>query len=70
MINAIQGKILAPKNIINLIEGIRSLIQVKDISINYCNRVCNRNADRIARNAHKYVACTSGYFFDKVSFLC
>lgn len=56
MVNAILVKSSVPKDIIHPVEDIRKLIQVhKDIRINYCNRVCNKDADRMTRSAHVYL---------------
>lgn len=50
VVNAIQDKISDPKEIINLLDDIKGSFIIKDVSINYCNRVCNRDADRMTRN--------------------
>lgn len=50
VVDAIHDKISVPKDIINLVEDIKKVLSlIKDISRNYCNRVYNRNADRVAK---------------------
>lgn len=45
MVNSIYGIIFMSKEIINIVEDIRSLfLLVKDIRIEYYSRVCNREA--------------------------
>lgn len=48
-----MAKSLFQKYIINHVENIRNIYPLmKQISIDYCGRICNREADGIAKSAH------------------
>lgn len=53
VVSSIYDKISAPKDITNVMEEIKKpSTLVKDISINICSRVCNKNANRVAKSAN------------------
>lgn len=57
--NSIHDKYL-PKKIIYLVKNIKILYLFKDINIDYCNRISDRNAERITKTyAHVIVVVSS-----------
>lgn len=53
VVNIINGRIAVPKEIINLVEDITSLLlYFKETRIEYCSRIINRDADTLAKRAH------------------
>lgn len=52
----VNSKIIYLKDIINLVKDIRILTSLfKDISVEYCHRVLNRDADKMTKSVHAYV---------------
>lgn len=52
MVNAVKERILAPKDIIILVEDIRWLCSYFTSFVFYCCREDNKDADVIAKKAH------------------
>lgn len=52
VVDALNGKITVPKDIINIVEDIRlTLSNIKDYRVEYCSRNLNREADALAKKA-------------------
>lgn len=53
VVNAINGNIGTPKNVINLVEDIKSLfIHVNGSRLENYSRIINRDVDGVAKMAH------------------
>lgn len=53
VVNSINSKICAHKDIINFVEDIRTLSSIfREIRIMYCNRLINREANRMGKKAN------------------
>lgn len=56
VVNAVNGKSVVPKKIINIIEDIRLLlVGIKEPTVEYCSRNSNREADTLGKKANMYL---------------
>lgn len=63
---SIHDRIPVLKDIINLVEDVRRHHLTKDVRIQYCSRIRNREDDKIAKRVHVYMY---GLTFDFIYFI-